>query len=99
MASDFVFRSATFDKGVDKPMLQIAVINESTAISDADVQAMLPAFTQQWNNDLQPIWGVEDATFTFIPQGQAPAAGTWWVVFLDDSDQANALAFHDLTSE
>ena len=30
-------------------MPQIAVINESTAIADADVQKMLPAFQQQWN--------------------------------------------------
>jgi hypothetical protein len=80
-------------------MLQIAVINESTAISDTDVQAMAPAFSQQWNGDLAPIWGVEEATFTFVPQGQAPAAGAWWVVFLDDSDQAGALAYHDLTNE
>jgi hypothetical protein len=85
---------------VEKPMaLQIAVINESTAISDGDVQAMLPAFQQQWNVDLQPIWGVEEASFAFVPQGQPPAAGAWWVVFLDDSDQANALAYHDLTNE
>src|SRR5262245_42190370 len=80
-------------------MLQIAVINESTAISNAYVQAMLPAFDQQWNRDLQPIWGVEAASFTFVPQGQALAAGTWWLVFLDDSDQAEALAYHDLTNE
>jgi hypothetical protein len=80
-------------------MLQIAVINESTAISDADVQKMLPAFDHQWNKDLQPIWAVEDATFAFVPKGQTPAAGTWWVVFLDDSDQASALAYHDLTAE
>jgi hypothetical protein len=80
-------------------MLQIAVINESTVIADGDVQAMLPAFTQQWNRDLQPIWGVGEASFTFVPKGQAPASGTWWVVFLDDSDQAGALAYHDLTNE
>src|SRR5215467_9729586 len=80
-------------------MPQIAVINESTAISDKDVQAMLPAFDQQWNKDLEPIWGVEAATFTFVPKGETPAAGTWWVVFLDDSDQADALAYHDLTNE
>jgi hypothetical protein len=80
-------------------MPQIAVINESTAIADADVLKMLPAFQQQWNKDLEPIWGVEAATFTFVPTGEAPAAGTWWVVFLDDSDQADALAYHDLTSE
>ena len=80
-------------------MPQIAVINESTAISDADVQNMLPAFGQQWNNDLQPIWGVDEATFSFVPKNQTPADGTWWVVFLDDSDQANALAYHDLTDQ
>jgi hypothetical protein len=78
---------------------QLAVINQSTVISDADVQKMLPAFTQQWNNDLKPVWGVDPATFTFVPKGHAPAAGTWWLVFLDDSDQAGALAYHDLTNE
>ena len=80
-------------------MPQIAVINESTTISDGDIQTMLPAFEQQWNRDLKPIWGVEAATFTFVPKDQTPAAGTWWVVFLDNSDQAGALAYHDLTNE
>jgi hypothetical protein len=80
-------------------MPQIAVINESSAITDADVQNMLPAFAQQWNSDLRPVWGVDEATFTFVPNGQQPAAGSWWMVFLDDSDQAGALAYHDLTNE
>jgi hypothetical protein len=82
-------------------MIQIAVINESTvpSASDAAIKAMIAAFSQQWNNDLLPVWGVDQATFTFVPKGQSPAAGTWWVVFLDDSDQAGALAYHDLTNE
>src|SRR5690242_3881635 len=80
-------------------MLQIAVINESTSISDADVQKMVPAFTHQWNKDLQPIWGVEEAVFHFFSKTQAPDAGAWWIVFLDNSDQAGALAYHDLTNE
>jgi hypothetical protein len=80
-------------------MLQIAVINESTAITAAAVQQMLPAFTQQWNQHLKPIWGVEEAAFAFVPKGNPPGAGSWWVVFLDDSDQANALAYHDLTND
>jgi hypothetical protein len=80
-------------------MPQIAVINESTAISDADVRKMIPAFDQQWNKDLQPVWGVDAATFNFIPKGQMPPAGSWWCVFLDNSDQADALAYHDLTNE
>jgi len=60
-------------------MPQIAVINESTAIADADVQNMLPAFDQQWNQDLLPVWGVDAATFTFVPQGRRrpPALGGW----------------------
>ena len=80
-------------------MLQIAVINNSTAITDGHVQEMLPAFEHQWNQDLDPIWGVGSSKFTFVPKHQAPPAGSWWVVFLDNSDQAGALAYHDLTNE
>ena len=80
-------------------MPAIVVINESTQVADGDVEAMLPAFDQQWNQDLRSVWGVDAATFTFVPKSQPPAAGTWWVVFLDDSDQAGALAYHDLTND
>jgi len=80
-------------------MLQIAVINESTKITDAEVQAMISPLSQQWNNDLRSIWGVDQASFAFVPKGNAPPTGSWWGVFLDDSDQAGALAYHDLTNE
>ena len=80
-------------------MPQIAVINESTAISDEEVQAMLPAFSQQWNADLKAVWGVDSATFAFVATGVKPSSGSWWLVFLDNSDQAKALAYHDLTDE
>lgn len=84
-------------------MPQIAVINESTVnssqFSDKVLQAMLPAFDQQWNKDLQQIWGVDTADFTVVPKGQQPPSGSWWAVFLDNSDQAGALAYHDLTDE
>jgi len=80
-------------------MISIAVINESTAITDMAVQAMIPAFSQQWNTDLKQVWGVDEAAFKFIPHGQQPDSGAWWMLFLDDSDQAKALAYHDLTDE
>lgn len=82
-------------------MLQIAIINESSAdaISDAAVQAMIPAFDSQWNKDLNSVWGVGAATFTWVPKQAQPPTGSWWVVFLDNSDQADALAYHDLTNE
>jgi|SRR5579862_4439148 len=82
-----------------KRMLQVAVINESTAIDDATVQSFLPAFAQQWNEDRISIWPVLPSQLNFIPKGTAPASGTWWVVFLDDSDQADTLAYHDLTND
>ena len=80
-------------------MQQIAVINESTAMADGEVQAMIPAFDTQWNKDLNAVWGVGAATFAFNSKQHAPPSGSWWVVFLDNSDQANALAYHDLTNE
>jgi hypothetical protein len=80
-------------------MPQIAVMNESTVASDADIQNMIPAFSQQWNKDLRPIWGVDAAVFVWVAKNQMHAAGAWWLVFLDDSDQAGALAYHDLTNE
>jgi hypothetical protein len=80
-------------------MPQIAVMNESTAMSDADVQKMIPAFRQQWNQDLKRVWGVDSVAFTFIPKSTMPVTGCWWLVFLDNSDQAGALAYHDLTNE
>ena len=58
-------------------MLQIAVINESTAIGDPDVQNMIPAFNTQWNNDLNSVWGVGAATFALNPRQQTPPAGSW----------------------
>jgi|SRR5450755_4061954 hypothetical protein len=80
-------------------MPHIAVLNSSTVVLDADVSAMLTAFQEQWNNDLAPVWNIEGATFSFVPMGQAAPTGAWWLVFLDDSDQATALAYHDLTSQ
>jgi len=79
-------------------MIQIAVINESTAMADGDVQRMIPAFSTQWNKDLNAVWGVGAATFALNSKQHAPPSGSWWVVFLDNSDQANALAYHDLTT-
>lgn len=79
-------------------MLQIAVINESTAEPDAAISHMLKAFQTQWNRDLSKVWSTPQAEFKFIAKGERPRPDAWWLVFLDNSDQADALAYHDLTS-
>src|SRR5262245_16316521 len=77
---------------------QISVINESTLLTDSDVIPVVAALQQQVLNDFRPIWGL-DAELTVIPQGTPPPIGTWWLVLLDDSDQAGALGYHDLTPD
>jgi hypothetical protein len=78
--------------------IQIAVINESTVLADADIVPVVDALQQQVTNDFLPVWGV-DAELTMIAKGTPPPDSSWWLVMLDDSDQAGALGYHDLTPE
>src|SRR5580693_6291606 len=77
---------------------QISVINESTVLADADVAPVVAALQKQVSNDFRPVWGT-DAELSILTKGALPPSGNWWLVLLDDSDQANALGYHDLTSE
>jgi hypothetical protein len=77
---------------------QISIINESTVLTDSEVIPVIAALQKQVTNDFRPVWGV-DAELRLVPQGAQPPAGSWWLVILDDSDQADALGYHDLTAE
>src|SRR6266851_10439261 len=78
--------------------IKIAVINASSVMTDADVQGAVPALQTQVHRDFYPPWGV-DADLTFVPKGHQPPAGSWWLAILDNSDQAGALGYHDVTTE
>jgi hypothetical protein len=78
--------------------IAIAVINASTVLQDNEVSKAVNALQTQVTKDFYPVWGV-DASLSFQSKGQAPPAGSWWLVVLDDSDQAGALGYHDLTNE
>lgn len=80
-------------------MVNIAVINESTAYSDAAVKALIPALQDQWNEDLAPVWDLEDVEIAFFSKDVSTPNGYWQFVFFDTSDQANALAYHDVTAD
>jgi hypothetical protein len=79
-------------------MIQISVINESTVLTDSEVIPVIAALQKQITNDFRPAWGV-DAELALVPKNTQPPTGSWWVVVLDDSDQAGALGYHDLTSD
>ncbi|MGA8532542.1 MAG: hypothetical protein WB615_00375 [Candidatus Tumulicola sp.] len=76
----------------------IAIINASTVLKDAEVQAIVPALQKQVVNDFAPVYGMS-ATLAFFSQSTTPPAGSWWITVLDNSDQAGALGYHDLTNE
>lgn len=82
----------------ETPTIPITVINESTVLADSDVIPAIAALQKQVDNDFFPVWGV-DTELTIISKGTQPPAGSWWLVILDDTDQANALGYHDLTTE
>jgi hypothetical protein len=78
--------------------IQISVINASTVLTDNEVSPVVATLQKQVTNDFRPPWGV-DAELNFIPTGATPPANTWWLSILDDSDQAGALGYHDLTPD
>src|ERR1700682_2686327 len=78
--------------------IQMSVINQSTVVTDDQVIPVVGALQKQVTNDFRPIWGI-DAELQFVPSGAQPPPGTWWLSILDDSDQANALGYHDLTTD
>ena len=78
--------------------IQISVINASTVVTDDDVRPVVDALQRQVSNDFLAAWGV-DARLTFVPTSSMPPPGTWWLSILDDSDQAGALGYHDLTPD
>ena len=78
--------------------IRVSIINESTSIAAAEVQAAAAALQRQVSEHFAPSWGV-DAALSLVAPGPKPLPGSWWLVILDDSDQAGALGYHDLTDE
>jgi hypothetical protein len=75
----------------------IAVLNPSTVMSDDDVQALLPVMQKQVEQFAE-AWNA-DADLVFVPTDETPPEGSWWLSVLDNSDQAGALGYHDVTNE
>lgn len=76
--------------------IKIAVLNQYTALSDDAVQTVVAALQIQVHQDFAPAWGI-DADLTYYPSGQTPPLDSWQLIIFDDSDQAGALGYHDLT--
>lgn len=77
---------------------KIALINSSTAATDADAEKWAAALQIQSKRDFAPFWGVS-ADITFVPKGAKIPTGTWQLALLDNSDAAGALGYHDVTPD
>jgi hypothetical protein len=73
-------------------MIHVAVENHSTALSDTQVDLICVALTGQGSNHIARAWGLTGVNVSRI----APrSTSDWLLVFLDNSDQAGALGYHD----
>ena len=78
--------------------IEVSIINASDVVSDAECRALTDALQIQVSRDFAPAWRI-DAKLTFVPKGQKPAPGTWWLSILDNTDRAEVLGHHDLTPD
>jgi hypothetical protein len=78
-------------------MPQIAVLNRTTVMKDSEVKAIVAALQTQVSRDFVKYWGL-DAELQFFGSAKAAPKSSWWLSVLDDSDQADALGYHDVTS-
>jgi hypothetical protein len=77
----------------------IAVINESTLVSNADITTMCQAIQIQLDLHVLPAWNMKSATIKFYAN-KAQVPGYAWVVnMLDNSTQAGALGYHSLDND
>src|ERR1043165_7657635 len=83
-----------------KPVV-VDCINACTAVTDDEVKRCVDALQIQINRDFGPIWEAGLTTkLNFISKASGKKGGstTRWLTFLDNSDVAGALGYHDLTS-
>lgn len=80
------------------PWLQL--IHRSDRITTAELEAAAEAVTIQARQHLAPHWDVgENLVIELVGKDKQPSPEAWWLVILDDPDVADALGYHDVTSE
>lgn len=73
----------------------IACFNQATTPLGVDLDTLIAAMQEYVVNNVAPVWG----TPANLVKTTGFQSGAWAVVFLDNADQADALAYHDLTPD
>jgi hypothetical protein len=77
---------------------RVAVLNQSTSVSDEEAQTAVAALQTQVHRDFAPAWGI-DAELTLVAKDREPEPGSWWLVIQDESEYPSIVAYHTLTAE
>ena len=77
---------------------KIAILNRCTVLNDKEVAPIVTALETQLDRDFGPIWRIR-AQLQFVGNKERAPKDTWWLAVLDNSDQANALGYHDVTPQ
>jgi len=72
----------------------IAVINESTLVTNEQVNTMCKAIQIQLNLHVLPAWNMKSGTIKFYADKTKVPGYAWVVNMLDNSTQAGALGYH-----
>jgi hypothetical protein len=72
-------------------MIKVAATYHTTELNDAEVDAICIALTNQANQDIGKAWGLAPVSVG----RHRLRAEEWHLVFLEDSDQAGALGYHN----
>lgn len=72
----------------------IAVINQSTMVTSADVNTMCEAIQIQLNLHVLPAYNLKAGTIKFYPDATKVPGYAWIMSVLDNSTQAGALGYH-----
>jgi hypothetical protein len=75
-------------------MTEITIVNQSTALTDAEVQAVIPAITTFANRDVCPAWGLDPVAIMFAGTGSVIDPAAWPIYIMDTADISGALGYH-----
>lgn len=83
---------------VPTPGPTVAIVNQSTVVTDQQLVPIVAALQIQVDRDFSPVWKL-DANLQFVPRGTAVPTNAWIIYVMDTSDQQGALGYHDLTAQ
>jgi hypothetical protein len=76
--------------------INIDIANRSTVLKDTDIEPVVEAVQIQVTRDFAPIWG-NDATLNFVGLNGRLNPDHWWLVVMDNSDDAGVGGYHDVS--